>query len=100
MKIAPPCGEQPSLATRLLPAHEFLRSKPGRASHDEGQQRTGQESGSPVLAMDDGPGFFGPIVVEAPTGDEAMRLFDGLALLSSVPLFVELKRAREEWKTS
>jgi 2-hydroxychromene-2-carboxylate isomerase len=71
-----------------------------RASHDEGQQRTGQESGSPVLAMDDGPGFFGPIVVEAPTGDEAMRLFDGLALLSSVPLFVELKRAREEWKTS
>jgi hypothetical protein len=36
MKIAPPCGEQPSLATRLLPAHEFLRSKPGRASHDEG----------------------------------------------------------------
>jgi 2-hydroxychromene-2-carboxylate isomerase len=42
-----------------------------RASHDEGQQRTGQESGSPVLAMDDGPAFF-----------------------------AELKRAREEWKTS
>ena len=65
-----------------------------RASHDEAQARAGQESGSPVVAVDDGPGFFGPIVSEVPTGQAADRLYDALRLLSAVPEFSELKRAR------
>jgi 2-hydroxychromene-2-carboxylate isomerase len=63
-------------------------------SHHAAQDRVGQEAGSPVLAFGDGPGFFGPIVVPVPTGDEAQRLFDAMTLLSTVPQFSELKRVR------
>ena len=65
-----------------------------RASHDEGQKRVGQDSGSPVLAAGDGPGFFGPVLTGIPTGDEAQRLYDAFLALSAVPEFSELKRAR------
>ena len=64
------------------------------ASHAAGQERVGQESGSPITAIGDGPGFFGPVVVPVPGGDDAVRLFDAIALLSQVPAFSELKRAR------
>jgi 2-hydroxychromene-2-carboxylate isomerase len=66
------------------------------ASHAEGQRRVGAEAGSPVTAFAGRPGFFGPIVVPAPTGEDALRLFDGLALVSAVPGFSELKGARGE----
>lgn len=64
------------------------------ASHEESQQRVGEEAGSPVVAVGNGPGFFGPIVTETPAGDAADRLYDAIRLLSSVPEFSELKRAR------
>jgi 2-hydroxychromene-2-carboxylate isomerase len=65
-----------------------------RTSHDESQQRVGEEAGSPVVAVGDGPGFFGPIVTEVPTGEAADRLYEAVRLLSSVPEFSELKRTR------
>jgi 2-hydroxychromene-2-carboxylate isomerase len=65
-----------------------------RASHDEAQARVGTETGSPVTAIGDGPAFFGPVVVPVPTGDDADRLFEALRLLSTVPQFSEVKRAR------
>jgi 2-hydroxychromene-2-carboxylate isomerase len=65
-----------------------------RASHEEGQARVGQESGSPILAIGDGPGFFGPVVVPPPEGEAAEKLYDAVRLLSAVPEFSELKRAR------
>jgi 2-hydroxychromene-2-carboxylate isomerase len=65
------------------------------ASHAEGQARVGQEAGSPIMAVDGGPGFFGPIVVPTPTGGDASRLFDAVVLLSGIPSFSELKRARQ-----
>jgi 2-hydroxychromene-2-carboxylate isomerase len=65
-----------------------------RASHDEAQARVGTETGSPVMAIDDGPAFFGPVVSPVPEGDDADRLFEGLRLLSTVPQFSEVKRAR------
>jgi 2-hydroxychromene-2-carboxylate isomerase len=64
------------------------------ASHAEGQERAGQESGSPIVAIGDGPGFFGPIVVPVPQGEQAGQLFDAVATLSRIPAFSELKRAR------
>jgi len=65
-----------------------------RASHDEAQARVGTESGSPVVAIGDGPAFFGPVIHPIPEGEEADRLFEALRLLSTVPQFSELKRAR------
>lgn len=64
-----------------------------RESHGEGISLVGEEVGTPVVAID-GVGFFGPVVTPAPTGDAAGRLFDGLALMTSVPGFYELKRTR------
>jgi hypothetical protein len=64
------------------------------ASHAAGQAAAGQESGSPIISIEHGPGYFGPIVVPIPTGEEADRLFDAVALISAVPAFSELKRAR------
>jgi hypothetical protein len=44
-------------------------------SHAEGQEAVGQESGSPIIAIDGGPGFFGPVVVPPPEGEQARTLF-------------------------
>jgi protein-disulfide isomerase-like protein with CxxC motif len=65
-----------------------------RASHDEAQDRVGSETGSPVTALGDGPGFFGPVVAPVPEGADADRFLEALRLLSSVPQFSEVKRAR------
>ena len=54
----------------------------------------GTEAGTPITAFDDGPGAYGPVVVPIPTGDAALALLDALLLLSGVPEFSELKRAR------
>ena len=64
-----------------------------RESHGEGISLVGDDVGTPVVAID-GVGFFGPVITPAPTGDDAGRLFDGLALVTSVPGFYELKRTR------
>jgi 2-hydroxychromene-2-carboxylate isomerase len=65
-----------------------------RESHARGQERVGTDSGSPVIAIDDGPGFFGPVVTAPPDAGDAERLLDALIMLSTVPTFSELKRAR------
>jgi 2-hydroxychromene-2-carboxylate isomerase len=75
-------------------AHDEAFDKPVRESLDASQARVGTESGSPVTAIDDGPGFFGPVLVPIPRGDDADRLFEAVRLLGSVPQFSELKRAR------
>ena len=66
-------------------------------SHAQAQALVGQESGSPILSIDGGPGYFGPVVVPIPVGDEADKLFDAVVLISQVPAFSELKRARESF---
>jgi len=76
------------------PADDSGRQAAVEASHAESQERVGAEAGSPVTALAGRPGFFGPIVTPAPTGEDALRLFDGLALVSAVPGFSELKGAR------
>lgn len=65
-----------------------------RASHEEGQRRVGEEAGSPIVALDDGPGFFGPILGTVPTGAAADQLYEAVRLLSTVDGFSELKRSR------
>jgi hypothetical protein len=65
-----------------------------RNSHDEAQRRVGMATGSPVMAIDDGPAFFGPVIVSVPESEDADRLFEALRVLSVVPQFSELKRGR------
>lgn len=64
-----------------------------RTSHAEAIELVGDDVGTPVVAVDD-VAFFGPVVSPAPTGDEALRLFDGVVAAASVDGFFELKRTR------
>jgi 2-hydroxychromene-2-carboxylate isomerase len=64
-----------------------------RTEHEASQAAVGDASGSPVTALR-GRGFFGPVVVPAPTGDAALELFEALRLAAGVPGFSELKTKR------
>lgn len=64
-----------------------------RVSHAEAMDLVGDEVGTPVVAID-GVGFFGPVVTPAPMGQDAVRMWDGLVLMTQVPGFYELKRTR------
>ncbi|WAC66139.1 DsbA family protein [Agrococcus sp. SL85] len=64
-----------------------------RASHSAAIELVGDDVGTPVIAVGD-VAFFGPVVSPAPTGEEALRLFDGIVAAASVDGFFELKRSR------
>ena len=66
-----------------------------RASHAAGIGLVGEDVGTPVVAID-GIGFFGPVMTPAPQGADALRLWDGLVLVTGVPGFYELKRTRTD----
>lgn len=85
------CGLPPALSTEMTAT---TYDDAIRESHRRGQNRVGTEAGSPITALDDGPGAYGPVIVPVPTGDAALALLDALVLLSGVPEFSELKRAR------
>lgn len=64
-----------------------------RANTDHALEIAGPDVGVPIISID-GVAFFGPVVTPAPTGDEALKLWDGIAAAASVPGFYELKRGR------
>ena len=64
-----------------------------RASTERAVSLVGTDVGIPVLAID-GSGFFGPVISPAPTGDDALRLFDAVAAATRIDGFFELKRTR------
>ena len=66
-----------------------------RADTDEALARCGGNVGTPVISWSppDGPSFFGPVISRAPTGDEAVRLWDAITELGANPWFSELKRS-------
>ncbi|UCR89313.1 mycothiol-dependent nitroreductase Rv2466c family protein [Mycetocola spongiae] len=64
-----------------------------RESHAAGINLVGQDVGTPVIAIN-GVAFFGPVISPAPSGEEALRLWDGVVAVSSYPGFFELKRSR------
>lgn len=64
-----------------------------RRSTDEAILPVGLDVGTPVIHVD-GAAFFGPILNAVPLGDAALRLFDGIRLLTGCQDFFELKRTR------
>ncbi len=62
-------------------------------THRSAIDLVGDDVGTPVVAVDD-VAFFGPVVSPAPTGEEALRLFDGVVAAASIDGFFELKRSR------
>lgn len=66
-----------------------------QAALDEALRLAGPDVGSPVLHVaGDERGLFGPIVSPAPTGEDAVRLWDALTVLRAMPSFHEAKRGR------
>lgn len=68
------------------------------ASMREALDLAGEDVGVPIVRFPvgngAGVGFFGPIVIETPTGDDALKLYDAVSAAASLPAFTELKRAR------
>lgn len=64
-----------------------------RASHQAAIDLVGDDVGTPVIAVDD-VAFFGPVISPAPTGEAALKLFDGIVAAASIDGFFELKRSR------
>lgn len=88
-----------SLEAAGLPASlaEVADSEQGYAQLRENTQHAleiaGPNVGVPIISID-GAAFFGPVVTPAPTGEQALQLWDGIYAAASVPGFFELKRGR------
>jgi len=89
--------------TLLAEAHPGTATDPARIdellreSHRHAVDSVGDDVGTPVVHINDRGrtiAFFGPVVNPAPQGAEAVRLFDGVALVAGTPGFFELKRTR------
>jgi hypothetical protein len=68
-----------------------------QSSMDEGIALTGDDVGTPLIALDAGEGrvgFFGPALTTFPDGETGLRLWDGLVAFAGVPGFSELKTKR------
>lgn len=66
-----------------------------RADTEEAQRRAGDDVGTPILAFSppDGPAFFGPVVSELPSEQDAGKIYDAVVTLANYPSFAELKRS-------
>lgn len=68
-----------------------------RGSMAEAIELVGSEVGVPILVFSEGDAkaaVFGPLVSPAPSGEEALALWDGVVALAWSPSFFELKRTR------
>jgi 2-hydroxychromene-2-carboxylate isomerase len=88
------CG----LPTRLAAAAENESlDKDIQADMDQAIAKAGTDVGVPQIVLDGGrgPGFFGPVMSPAPTGEDAVKFWDAIIAAGSMPGFFELKRTRE-----
>ena len=97
---AQPIDPRPALASLALP--EELAAAVEDPDHDtvireeteQARARTGRDVGTPIVAFDppDGPGFFGPVISDLPSDEDAVAYYRAIELVASWPGFAELKR--------
>ena len=65
-----------------------------RSDTEEALRRVGGDLGTPIISFDppDGPAFYGPVIREVPSDEDAVVLFDAISTLGRWPSFAELKR--------
>lgn len=70
-----------------------------RSDTEEALRRAGEGLGTPILSFDppDGPAFFGPVISEPPSEEDAGTLYDAVTTLAHWPGFAELKRSLREF---
>ena len=93
-KILIACGLPAGLAAE---AENESLDKDIQADMDLAIAKAGTDVGVPQIVLDGGrgPGFFGPVMSPAPTGEDAVKFWDAIIAAGSVPGFFELKRTRE-----
>lgn len=71
-----------------------------RAVMDDGLGLTGDDVGTPIIAMknSDGErvGYFGPVITKVPQGDDALKMWDALTAMMDIDGFFELKKTRTD----
>jgi predicted DsbA family dithiol-disulfide isomerase len=67
------------------------------ADMEAAKAKAGTDVGVPLIVLDggEGPGFFGPVFSPAPTGDDALKMWDAMVTAGRVPGFFEFKRSRD-----
>ena len=68
-----------------------------QADMNQAIKKAGDDVGVPLIVLDGGkgPGFFGPVMSPAPTGEDAVKFWDAVIAAGGMPGFFELKRTRE-----
>jgi hypothetical protein len=58
-------------------------------------ERAGDDVGTPILSFSppDGPAFFGPVISDLPSDEDAVELYDAIVKIATWPGFAELKRS-------
>lgn len=61
---------------------------------EEALSRVGDDVGTPILSFraPDGPAFFGPVISDIPSDEDALRYWEALTTLAEMPGFAEVKR--------
>lgn len=61
---------------------------------DEALARVGGDVGTPILSFSppEGPAFFGPIISDVPSDEDALRYWEALTTLAEMTGFAEIKR--------
>lgn len=92
---------RPALARLSLPEELTLAMEDPdhdavlREETELARSRAGRDVGTPIVAFDppDGPAFFGPVISELPTDEDAVAYYRAIELLAGWPGFAELKRS-------
>ena len=70
-------------------------TKKVQASMDDALGLLGDDVGVPLIVFGGTAGFFGPVISPAPSGQEAVALFEAIERIATTTGFYELKRTRD-----